>query len=216
MLIVSSLCVAFLALLTQATIVAGSNNNTDSVVSLSYATFQGAIVGNVTQFLGMPYAQPPYVHRRRMPCSSCWLFPPYLQNQRSAIPPPVASNATSWNTTSRIVWLSVSTTSRVTYTWDKFCTKLHVHLWRLSVINFDCLLSHYSCAYTGLYINVLRPAEMHADKKLPVAVVLSSLQMFGILISDFNDASQWIFGGLDLLQTPWRSFSPRLNKAPSL
>lgn len=31
----------------------------DNIISLSYGTFQGATVGNVTQFLGMPFAQPP-------------------------------------------------------------------------------------------------------------------------------------------------------------
>lgn len=155
MLIVSSLCVAFLALLTQATIVAGSNNNTDSVVSLSYATFQGAIVGNVTQFLGMPYAQPPYVHRRRMPCSSCWLFPPYLQNQRSAIPPPVAPVAPSRNTTSRIIWFSMSTASNVDYTNNnKFRNQLHVYIWRLFVMNFRFARSNIIYAHMQVSISM--------------------------------------------------------------
>jgi hypothetical protein len=32
-------------------------------ISLQYATFQGVNDGNLTKFLGVPFAQPVYVHR---------------------------------------------------------------------------------------------------------------------------------------------------------
>lgn len=155
MLIISSLCAAFLALLTQATVVVGSND-TGPVVSLSYATFRGATVGNVTQFLGMPYAQPPYVDRDLKSCLSlCLTFPPYPQSQRPAIPPPVAPVAPSRNTTSRIIWFSMSTASNVDYTNNnKFRNQLHVYIWRLFVMNFRFARSNIIYAHMQVSISM--------------------------------------------------------------
>lgn len=47
------------------------DNSPIPVVTLPYGSFQGKILGVTTQFLGMPYAAPPYVLRRVHipPCS---------------------------------------------------------------------------------------------------------------------------------------------------
>jgi hypothetical protein len=40
---------------------ASSHTNSNPIVNLPYGSFQGKVVGNTEQFLGMPYAAPPYV-----------------------------------------------------------------------------------------------------------------------------------------------------------
>jgi hypothetical protein len=45
---------------------AGFGNCADPVVQLPYGSFRGQIVGAPTQFLGMPFAAPPYVDLDRI------------------------------------------------------------------------------------------------------------------------------------------------------
>ena len=47
--------------------VASLDNSANPVVTLPYGSFQGKVLGVTTQFLGMPYAAPPYVFRRSYP-----------------------------------------------------------------------------------------------------------------------------------------------------
>lgn len=43
-----------------------ASQNTYPVVELTYGSFRGNTTGNITSFLGMPYASPPYVCIRRL------------------------------------------------------------------------------------------------------------------------------------------------------
>jgi hypothetical protein len=50
----------------------GAVSNTGPVVKLSYGSFQGNATGDLVEFLGMPFAAPPYV--------SCLIFTSILMN----------------------------------------------------------------------------------------------------------------------------------------
>ncbi|KAF9789721.1 Alpha/Beta hydrolase protein [Thelephora terrestris] len=114
------------------------------VVGLSYATFQGASSGGVESFLGIPYAQPP------------------VGNLRFRRPqPPLPSSDT------KLVSDLVATT------YGDACLQQSYTLPIVSGINYTVLAGFSTKANASedcLYANVVRPAGVTEQSKLPVVV----------------------------------------------
>ena len=51
-----------LVLVSGKTLVLSSLNYSSSIVTLPYGSFQGKVVGNLVEYLGIPFAAPPYVN----------------------------------------------------------------------------------------------------------------------------------------------------------
>ena len=70
-----------------------SNLNKSPIVTLPYGSFQGKVVGNLVQHLGIPFAAPPYVNTT--PSNSDYLH--VVQHRRTSIWTPTGSFTFRWD-----------------------------------------------------------------------------------------------------------------------
>ncbi|KAF8808598.1 carotenoid ester lipase precursor [Phlegmacium glaucopus] len=117
-----------------------SSANNEPIVKLKYGSFQGNSTGNLDKFLGIPFAAPP------------------VGNLRFAPPqPPVAFSGI-----------------RQVTTFGPACFQHALNFSVFDPLNFPSLVEVFAASIPSvasedcLFINVVRPANLHSSKKLPV------------------------------------------------
>ena len=50
-------------------------------------------------------------------------------------------------------------------------------------------------SFSGLYLNVIRPAKLTGSEKLPILFVCVSIGIAGVTVTDSAPYFQWIYGG---------------------
>ena len=169
--------VSFLLVLVSGKALALSASDYSSlVVALPYGSFQGKIVGNLVQHLGIPFAAPPYVNTTRpilityMWCSTGEL--------RFGLPkPPLPFDGIRQATTFGAACPQQNVILNATLFAD-FEFPMDPTLRNVSedcVVPFIFNLSIEVIRSAGLFINVVRPVNVSSHKLLPVVFV--SVQM---------------------------------------
>jgi len=137
------------------------------VVTLSYRSFRGQVVGQTTQFLGMPFAAPPYVTTYYVVSLIAYLLHSIGERRFGFPEPPIHFNETK-NATE----------------FGASCPQQAIQVPKDSPFQFphhntseDCMSDqHWRAAEpsnshgSGLFINVFRPANM-SQENLPVLFV---------------------------------------------
>ena len=156
------------------------------IVSLKQGSFQGNATGEIVKFLGMPFAAPPCV------VFFCFLHVLSLITSRASRKaletygsPPLNHHFHFGVSNKRLRSERLASSSHLgqrKFWVSTYLASFRSHLWSLKTVSFPSLHSSSALslmAYLGLFINVVKPAQILAGKKLPVAFV-------GCLISSID------------------------------
>jgi len=158
-----------LLLVTEKALALSSLDYSSSIVTLPYGSFQGKVVGDLVQHLGIPFAAPPYVN------APCLVLITYMRcstgERRFGLPQdPLPFDGIRQATAFGAACPQQNITVNATLFGDlKFPT--------VSNISEDCVvlfilnLSIQLIRPIGLFVNVVRPVNVSSDKLLPVVFV---------------------------------------------
>ena len=145
-----------------------------SIVTLPYGSFQGKVVGDLVQHLGIPFAAPPYVNVTRPILTYLWCSTGELRFGLPQDPLPFDGIRQATAFGAACPQQNITVNNATLFGDFKFPP--------LSSVSEDCkvlLTLNLSIQFTrsaGLFINVVRPVNVSNDKPLPVIFV--SVQVF--------------------------------------
>lgn len=172
----------FFASLDKATAIP-STTEPGPVVKLNYGSFRGNVTGNVESFLGMPFAAPPYAYTQ---VGGQWLWLNALAEseifdlRHPNLPWPLTvfvklhhMEQLAFN--KRPTRLSSVTSSQLSRLWLPVEFLIHL-LYLRTVCRLQCTVSSLLfISFSGLFINVVKPAYLPVGKKVPVLFVSSDV-----------------------------------------
>ena len=158
-----------LVLLSGRTVALSSSNNSSPIVTLPYGSFQGKVVGDLIQHLGIPFAAPPYVNTTR-PILITYLWCSTGELRFGLPQDPLPFDGIRQSTAFGAACPQQNVTVNATLFSDvEFPTVSHVS--EDCAVLFTLNLPIQLTRPTGLFINVVRPVNVSSHRLLPVVFV---------------------------------------------